>query len=75
MRTVSPMKQLSRVLTAIESGALTSTDVSQVTGLPVKRCSSHLSALADYGLIQKTGRTMKYASRSHVSYCYEVRRG
>lgn len=69
------MKQIAMVLNALSAGAITSTEVSQVTGLPVKRCSSHLSALADYGLIQKTGRTMKYASRSHVSYCYEVRRG
>lgn len=66
------MKQLARVLTAIESGALTSTDAAEVTGLSVKRCSSHVSELLKCGLVRKTGLIRKPTHQGHVSYCYEV---
>jgi hypothetical protein len=69
------MKQLSQVYTALAAGALTSTDAAHMTGLSVKRCSSHLSYLLGLGLVRKTGLVQKPAHQGHVSYCYEVRRG
>ena len=69
------MKQLSRVLTAIESGALTSVEASELTGLPVRRCSSHLSELLRVGLVRKTGLVRKPVHQGHVSYCYEPTKG
>lgn len=65
-------KQLGRVLRAVERGAMTSTEASELTRLSVKRCSSHLSELLDCGVIRKTGRIVRPVSRGHVSYCYEV---
>lgn len=73
-RTVVPMKQLASVLTAIESGATTSGEAAELTGLSVKRCSSHLSYLLGLGVVQKTGLIRKPVHQGHVSYCYEPRR-
>lgn len=66
------MKQLTRVFAAMEGGAMTSTEAAELTGLSVKRCSSHLSELCKYGLVVKTGRTVQYARRGNQSNCYEV---
>ncbi len=71
-RTVYTMKQSALVYDALAAGALTSTEIARLTKLSVKRCSSHLSALADSGVIRKTGRTLRQCRRGHVSYCYEV---
>lgn len=68
------MKQLSQVLTAIESGASTSLEAGELTGLSVKRCSSHLSYLLNAGLVRKTGLIRKPQHQGHAAYCYEVAR-
>ena len=69
------MKQLTQVLTAIESGATTSVEAAELTGLSTKRCSSHLSNLLTCGLVRKTGLIRKPVHRGHVAYCYEPTKG
>ena len=66
------MKQQSKVYNALTRGAATSTEVAQLARLSVKRCSSHLSALLQLGVVRKTGLTVQYHTRGHRSYCYEV---
>ena len=66
------MKQVARVLKAVDRGALTSVEAAAMTGLSVKRCSSHLSYLLGMGVVRKTGLVQKPRHAGHVAYCYEV---
>jgi hypothetical protein len=45
------MKQISKVLAAVEAGGIDSHDVSFATGMSVKTCSAYLSVLCRDGFI------------------------
>lgn len=65
-------KQIVLVLDAIRSGAVTSAEVSELTGLPPKICSSYLSLLAQDGFVEVTGHH-RFTSRGRVTNFYSVR--
>lgn len=67
------MTQLAQVYTAVEHGYQTSPEISLVTGLSTKRCSSHLSELLSMGVVRKTGLYQRSGVRQwHRAYCYEI---
>lgn len=48
-------RQIDRVFTAVKTGCRTSTEVSDLTGLPVKHCSAYLWKLGKMGKIRRVG--------------------
>ena len=71
------MKQLARVLRALEDGPATSVQVAAKTGLSIKACSSWLGELVkDTNLVLRTGPHGYLRRRGGVSpYLYELKEG
>jgi hypothetical protein len=57
---ISMMKQISRVLDAVENGATTSLAVAAATGLSVPACSAYLKDLESCGAVRRAG-TVKFS--------------
>lgn len=71
------MKQVLRVLAAVDAGADCSRAVAAISGLPTKHCSAWLRALEAAGLVERTGRTLRFpveSSRRPWTSCVQYRR-
>ena len=64
-------KQIIMVLTAIENGCRTTTEMAEVTGLSLKHCSAWTRELCLCGLVVKSGNAARRFSHGAQPYFYE----
>ena len=67
------MKQIVRVLKAVEKGYATSTEIAALTRLSVKTCSEHLAELVKGGSVEVTGTTLLSGSRRRSNVHIAIR--